>query len=61
VVIAVTNGRLDGSTERSPRSLAPWSEAFETRRNGWPGSLDGRRCKRVLIKIVSEQGCSELS
>jgi hypothetical protein len=24
------------------------------RRNGWPGSLDGRRRKRVLVKIFGE-------
>ena len=35
-------------------TLAPGSRSFEARRNGWPGSLDGRRRKRVLVKIIGE-------
>jgi secondary thiamine-phosphate synthase enzyme len=38
VVIAVTNGRLD---------LGPWERVFY-------GEFDGRRPKRVLIKIIGE-------
>lgn len=38
VVIAVTNGRLD---------LGPWEAVFY-------GEFDGRRSKRVLIKIIGE-------
>jgi hypothetical protein len=74
-VVAVTNGRLDDSTERSaegfgraqprasrrgphaegsPKSLAPGSGSSKARRNGWPVSLDGRRRKRVLVKVIGE-------
>jgi len=38
VVVAVTNGRLD---------LGPWEQIFY-------GEFDGRRRKRVLIKIIGE-------
>ena len=38
VVIAITNGRLD---------LGPWEAIFY-------GEFDGRRSKRVLIKIIGE-------
>lgn len=38
VVIAITNGKLD---------LGPWEEVFY-------GEFDGRRPKRVLIKIIGE-------
>jgi len=38
VVLAVTNGRLD---------LGPWEQVFY-------GEFDGRRKKRVLIKIIGE-------
>jgi secondary thiamine-phosphate synthase enzyme len=38
VVIAITNGRLD---------LGPWERIFY-------GEFDGRRSKRVLIKIIGE-------
>jgi thiamine phosphate synthase YjbQ (UPF0047 family) len=45
VVVAVTNGRLDfGTRER----------IFQGQEDGWPGSLDGRRRKRVLVKIIGE-------
>jgi hypothetical protein len=62
VVVAVTNGRLDGSTEgfdraqprASPKSLAPGSGSFEARQNGWPVCLDGHRRKRVLVKIIGD-------
>ena len=55
VVVAVTNSRLDGSTEgfdraqprSSPKSLAPGSGSF-------CGEFDGRRRKRVLVKIIGE-------
>jgi hypothetical protein len=54
VVVPVTNGRLDGSIEGSPKSMAPGNGSFKARRNGWPESLDGRRRKRALVKIVGE-------
>jgi len=38
VVVAVTNGRLD---------LGPWEQIFY-------GEFDGRRKKRVLVKIIGE-------
>jgi secondary thiamine-phosphate synthase enzyme len=38
VVVAVTNGRLD---------LGPWEQIFY-------GEFDGRRRKRVLVKIIGE-------
>jgi secondary thiamine-phosphate synthase enzyme len=38
VVVAVTNGRLD---------FGPWEQIFY-------GELDGRRDKRVLIKVIGE-------
>jgi secondary thiamine-phosphate synthase enzyme len=38
VVIAVTNGRLD---------LGPWEQVFY-------GEFDGRRPKRVLVKVIGE-------
>ena len=45
VVVAVTNGRLDFGT---------WERIFY-------GEFDGRRRKQVLVKIIGEQGRSELS
>ena len=44
VVVAVTNGRLDGSTELA--------EVFGTRERIFYGEFDGRRRKRVLVKII---------
>ncbi|MGQ9661412.1 MAG: secondary thiamine-phosphate synthase enzyme YjbQ [Kiritimatiellia bacterium] len=38
VVVAVTNGRLD---------LGPWEQIFY-------GEFDGKRAKRVLVKIIGE-------
>jgi secondary thiamine-phosphate synthase enzyme len=38
VVVAITNGKLD---------LGPWEQIFY-------GEFDGRRAKRVLIKIIGE-------
>ncbi|PLX95784.1 MAG: secondary thiamine-phosphate synthase enzyme [Desulfuromonas sp.] len=38
VVVAVTEGKLD---------FGPWEQIFY-------GEFDGRRCKRVLIKIIGE-------
>ncbi len=38
VVVAITNGRLD---------LGPWEQVFY-------GEFDGRRRKRVLVKIIGE-------
>jgi hypothetical protein len=35
-------------------TLAPGSGSFKDRRKGWPGSLDDRRRKRVLVKIIGE-------
>jgi hypothetical protein len=42
VVVAITNGRLD---------FGPWEQIFY-------GEFDGRRRKRVLVKIVAEWRCS---
>jgi hypothetical protein len=39
----------------SPEPLARGSGSSKARRNGWPGSLDGRRRKRVLVKIFGEE------
>ena len=38
VVVAITNGRLD---------LGPWEQIFY-------GEFDGRRRKRVLVKVIGE-------
>jgi hypothetical protein len=38
----------------SPEPLACGNGSFEARQNGWPVSLDGRRRKRVLVKIIGE-------
>ena len=38
VVVAVTGGKLD---------FGPWEQVFY-------GEFDGRRCKRVLVKIIGE-------
>ncbi len=38
VVVAITGGRLD---------FGPWEQIFY-------GEFDGRRCKRVLVKIIGE-------
>ena len=38
VVIAITNGKLD---------FGPWEQVFY-------GEFDGRRAKRVLVKIIGE-------
>jgi thiamine phosphate synthase YjbQ (UPF0047 family) len=46
VVVAVTNGRLDGSTKLA--------EVFGTWERTFYGEFDGRRRKRVLVKIVGE-------
>jgi secondary thiamine-phosphate synthase enzyme len=46
VVVAVTNGRLDGSTELA--------EVFSTWERIFCGEFDGRRRKRVLVKIIGE-------
>jgi thiamine phosphate synthase YjbQ (UPF0047 family) len=47
-VVAVTNGRLDGSTELA--------EVFGTWERIFYGEFDGRRprCERVLVKIIGE-------
>ena len=42
VVLAVTNGRLDGSTELA-KVFGTWERIFY-------GEFDGRRRKRVLVK-----------
>jgi thiamine phosphate synthase YjbQ (UPF0047 family) len=46
VVVAVTNGRLDG--------LALLTRIFGTWERIFYGEFDGRRRKRVLVKIVGE-------
>ena len=62
VVVAITDGgwttrlslRAEPQAEGSSKSLAPGSRSFEASRDGWPASLDGRRRKRVLVKIIGE-------
>lgn len=44
-VVAVTNGRLNFGT---------WERILEASHSVWPGSLDGRLWKRVLVKTVEE-------
>ncbi len=44
--MAVTNGRVDGSTELA-EVLGPWEPIFHD-------EFDGRRRKRVLVKIIGE-------
>ena len=44
VVVAITDGRFD---------LRPWEQILASR-NGWHASLDGRRRKHVLVKIIGE-------
>jgi thiamine phosphate synthase YjbQ (UPF0047 family) len=46
VVVAVTNGRFDGSTELA--------EVFGTRERIFYGEFEGRRRKRALVKIIGE-------
>ena len=46
VVVAVTNGRLDG--------FAWLAEIFGTWERIFYGEFDGRRRKRVLVKIIGE-------
>jgi thiamine phosphate synthase YjbQ (UPF0047 family) len=46
VVIAVTNGRLD-SFALLARTFGTWERIFY-------GEFDGRRRKRVLVKIIGE-------
>ena len=63
VVVAVTNGRLDSFAERStegfgraqPRaSRRGLAEIFGTWERIFYGEFDGRRRKRVLVKIIGE-------
>jgi hypothetical protein len=58
VVVAITDGRLDDPAQPSGRGLGevfgPWRQIFGASRNGWLVSLDGRRRKRVLVKVVGE-------
>jgi secondary thiamine-phosphate synthase enzyme len=46
VVVAVTNGRLDGFALLT-RTFSTWERIFY-------GEFDGRRRKRVLVKIIGE-------
>ena len=46
VVVAVTDGRLDDSAELV-EVFGPWEQIFY-------GEFDGRRRKRVLVKIIGE-------
>ena len=46
VVVAITWGRLDGSTELA-EVFGPWEQIFY-------GEFDGRRRKRVLVKTIGE-------
>jgi len=43
--VFINDGRLD---------LSPWEQIFWASRIGWHASLDGRRRKRVLVKIIGE-------
>jgi hypothetical protein len=66
VVVAVTDGRLDGSTERStegfdraqPRARRSlWHVGADVVSAGWlTREFDGGRprCERVLVKIIGE-------
>ena len=60
VVVAVTNGRLDGfaerSTELTPRARRSlWHVGADLVSAGWlTREFDGRRRKRVLVKIIGE-------
>jgi hypothetical protein len=55
VVVAITDGRLDDSAEPSGRAsgrglvevFGPWEQIFYD-------EFDGRRRKRVLVKIIGE-------
>ena len=46
VVVAVTNGRQDGFALLT-RTFGTWERIFS-------GEFDGRRRKRVLVKIIGE-------
>jgi thiamine phosphate synthase YjbQ (UPF0047 family) len=46
VVVAMTNGRLDGFALLI-RTFGTWDQIFY-------GEFDGRRRKRVLVKIIGE-------
>jgi thiamine phosphate synthase YjbQ (UPF0047 family) len=46
VVVAITDGRLDDSTELV-EAFGPWEQISY-------GEFDGRRRKRVLVKIIGE-------
>jgi thiamine phosphate synthase YjbQ (UPF0047 family) len=46
VVVAVTNGRLDGFALLT-RTFGTWERIFY-------GEFDGQRRKRVLVKIIGE-------
>jgi hypothetical protein len=53
VAVAVTNGRLDGVAERSTE-LTPRARRNLCHLGADLASLDGRRRKRVLVKIIGE-------
>ena len=46
VVVAITDGRFDDSTELI-EVFGPWEQIFY-------GEFDGRRRKRVLVKVIGE-------
>jgi hypothetical protein len=46
-------GRLDDSAELV-EVFGPWEQIFWASRNGWHASLDGRRRKRMLVKIIGD-------
>ena len=50
----MTNGRLDGSPEAPPEPAEGAVEAFGTWERIFYGEFDGRRRKRVLVKIIGE-------
>jgi hypothetical protein len=54
-VVAVTEGRLDGSTEAPPEP-AGGAKVFDTGEQSFYGEFDGRRlrCERVLLKSIGE-------
>jgi thiamine phosphate synthase YjbQ (UPF0047 family) len=47
VVVAVTNGCPDGSAQRLAEVFGTWKRIFY-------GEFDGRRRKRVLVKLIGE-------
>ena len=53
VVVAVTNGRLDGFALLT-RTFGTWERIFQGQAEWLTREFDGRRRKRVLVKIIGE-------